>query len=404
MRQLGVLYRYELKKILKRKLIWVALFICMTLSVISVLSNLTGNYYVDGEIVDTHYHMFLVDSSYDRALSGREIGQKMLEEMTEAYGRIPKTAERYTLTEEYQTYARPYSAVFNLVRIWSGMDADDIMDWKANEEELYALKRATGEDCRKQLFLTEEEKAFWAEKETQINTPVIYSYHEGYADLMRKLKVIGMLMLLLSAVCLSGVFPEEHTRRTDQLILSGTWGKSDVYWAKILAGISVSVVASLLMAGLTAALVFGIYGTEGFQADFVLFPSRNMYSYPLTMGQACLIAYGMLFVTAILFSLFVMILSELLHSSIATLSVAAGVIVAGMVCSIPPQYRVLAQLWNWLPMTVLDSWNIFDIRLLTIFGHGFVSWQILPVIYLLCSIGLVLAGRYVYRGYQVSGR
>ena len=69
MKQFGILYRYELKKIIKKKLLWVTFFICMALTAVSVLSNLMGSYYVDGEIVDTHYHMFLVDSAYSRTLS-----------------------------------------------------------------------------------------------------------------------------------------------------------------------------------------------------------------------------------------------------------------------------------------------------------------------------------------------
>lgn len=414
MKQLGVLYRYELKKIIKRKLVWVTLFICMAVTAVSVFSNLTGSYYVDGEIVDTHYHMFLVDSGYSRNLSGRKIDQELLTEVMEAYGKIPPTADRYSLTEEYQTYARPYSAIFNTIRWWSDMDTEELMGrktdegevtgWKADEEELYDLKAAACEEYCEQLFLTDKEKAFWAEKEAQTDMPITYFYHDGYSDLMRKVEVVGMLMLLLTAVCLSGVFPEEHMRRTDQLMLSSVWGKNDVYWAKILAGISVSITASLLMTGFTAGLSLGIYGSEGFQAAFQLYPSNNLYSYPMTIGQACLIAYGMLLITAILASLFVMVLSELLHSSIATLSIFTGIIIAGMICNVPAQYRILAQIWNWLPMTILDSWNIFDLRLLTVFGHHFVSWQAVPVIYILCSIGLAAAGRYVYKGYQVSGR
>jgi ABC-type transport system involved in multi-copper enzyme maturation permease subunit len=404
MKQFGILYRYELKKIIKKKLLWVTFFICMALTAVSVLSNLMGSYYVDGEIVDTHYHMFLVDSAYSRTLSGRKIDQKLLEEMTEAYGKIPQAADRYTLTEEYQTYARPYSSVFNTVRWWSGMETEELMNWEADEEELYALKAAACKEYYEWLFLTDREKVFWAEKEAQTDKPVTYIYYEGYADLMRKIKVIGMLMLLLTAVCLSGVFPEEHMRRTDQLMLSSIFGKKDVYWAKILAGISVSVAVSALMTVLAAGLSLGIYGSEGFGAAFQLYPSNNLYSYPITMGQACLIAYGMLFIIAILASLFVMVLSELLHSSIAALSVSTGIIVAGIICSVPAQYRVLAQIWNWMPMTVLHSWNIFDLRLLTVFGHPFLAWQALPVIYILCSIGLAVIGKHFYKEYQVSGR
>ena len=45
------------------------------------------------------------------------------------------------------------------------------------------------------------------------------------------------------------------------------------------------------------------------------------YSYPLTAGQAILIIYGCVLVTTVIFSVFVMLLSEMLHSNIATLAI-----------------------------------------------------------------------------------
>ena len=72
------LYHYELKKIIQRKLVWVSLFICLGCIVMAKAGNLSGNYYVDGEVVDTHYHMFQVDSAYRRALSGRVVAQELL--------------------------------------------------------------------------------------------------------------------------------------------------------------------------------------------------------------------------------------------------------------------------------------------------------------------------------------
>ena len=66
-----------------------------------------GSHYVDNEKADSKYHIFLADREYNRQLSGREIDQALLEEMSDAYDRIPSSAERYTLTEEYQKYASP---------------------------------------------------------------------------------------------------------------------------------------------------------------------------------------------------------------------------------------------------------------------------------------------------------
>lgn len=107
MNNFGTLFNYEIKKLLKRKILWITLLICLIITGFSVVGSLTGTYYVDGVKADTHYNMFFTDLAYQKALDGREIGQTLLEEMSRAYGMIPPTAERYTTTEEYQKYARP---------------------------------------------------------------------------------------------------------------------------------------------------------------------------------------------------------------------------------------------------------------------------------------------------------
>lgn len=403
MNNLGTLYRYELKKMSNRKLLWIALvlsILCITVTVLA--SQFLGTYYVDGKAVDTHYHMFLVDKEYRENLSGRAIDQELLQEMSEGYGQIPFGVERYTLTEEYQTYARPYSDIFNIVRAWTGMDASSVMNWEPDEEALYAARRNRLEKHWQSQFLSDTEKEFWCEKEEQIEVPMTYYYHEGYSRALNTFLTVGVLMQLLVAICLASVFTEEHTRRTDQLMLSSVNGKSVVYWAKILAGITVSAACSTLMTGLTLCLSLIAFGSAGFNTAIqIAFAS---YSYPLTLGQACLIAYGILVITSILAGVFVMVLSELIRSNIAALAISTALILLGNFVNIPEAYRILGQIWDYLPMAFLSTWNVYDTRLITIFEQCFVSWQIVPVMYILCSIVLAIGGKYVYQRYQVSGR
>ena len=80
--------------------------------------------------------------------------------------------------------------------------------------------------------------------------------------------IVGVLMLLFAAICLSYIFADEHIRRTDQLVFSSVGGKAPVYWAKILAGVTVSVVAATIMTLMTVSLNLGYYGAEGFRMPF----------------------------------------------------------------------------------------------------------------------------------------
>lgn len=397
------LYQYELKKILNRKLVWITLLICIGCIVMIAAFELSGNYYVDGEVFDTHYHMFQVDSAYRRALSGRVIGQELLEEMMEAYGKIPITEGRYIVTEEYQKYARPYSDIFNLV--WDLKRGNPLYDgWNADEQDLYDSRARWQEETRTSLFLSEAEKEFWREKEAQIDKPFTYFYHEGYGAILSDFETVGILMLLLTAVCLSGVFPDEHVRRTDQMILSSAKGKYMVYWAKLSAGISVSFICAAVMGvvAVTAALV--IYGAEGFRTAVQMYRSLDDYSYPLSIGQACIIAYGIFLLTAVLMGVLVMVWSELLRGSIATLALSTGVIIAGQMIRIPNQYRLAAQIWQSLPMSFLSRSGLFSQRLVVVGGHCFTVWQVVPILYVLCGVAVAVGGLRIYRRYQVSGR
>lgn len=355
MNNFGTLYCYEVKKILSRKLTWTAFLVCFFCIALTATVDLIGKYYVDGEVADTHYHMFRVDQEYLRALSGRKLDQKLLEEMSAAYRKIPVSEERYTLTEEYQTYARPYSAVFQLVRLWTQQKGiDEIREWEPDEEALYAARAENLEKEWQALRLSDAEKAFWREKEARTEIPVTYLYHDGY----RKIAIHGMNTI----------------------------------------GILV------LLSAFMACIVFTVYGAEGFHASLQLCAYMWASSHALTIGQACLIAYTVLILTAAFVSVMVMVLSEILHHNIATLAVCVGLIMAGIFVQVPYQYRVFAQIWDWLPLRFLNLQNIFDIRLFSVFGHCLVSWKVVPVLYVLAGAAAAFAGKIFYRNYQVSGR
>ncbi len=402
MHNLWTIYKYEIKKVTRKRLFWSTSFLCIIFIVITVFAGLIGTYYVDGKPIESNYNAFRKDQAYRKNLSGRYIDEILLKETVAAYCHVPTNALRYTLTEEYETFARPYSDIFNLIRSWTGMNLSSIQNWNVNEMALYKAREQLLESNWKEIPLTETEKEFWRNKERQIDTPLIYYYHESYENILNCFLTVGVLLLLFIAICLSNLFADEHIRKTDQLILSSIHGTKTAYWAKILAGVTVSVVTATLMTLITIGLNLIIYGIEGFGMPFQ--SCFSTYSYPITIGQACLIAYGILIVASILVAIFVMVISELFHSGIVALSITTGLIILGNIISIPTQYRIIAQIWDWSPMAYLSTWNIFDSRMLTIFGQCFTSWQSVPIIYILLSILLSVAGKYIYQRYQIPGR
>ena len=282
------------------------------------------------------------------------------------------------------------------------MDKQAIVQWIPDEAALYAAMMDRFEESAINNHLTEEEAAYWRGKADTLTTPIVYQFHEAYRCILEIFLTVGFMMLLYAAIALSSSFPDEHAHRTDQLGLCTANGKRRLYWVKLLSGITVGCVGALLMALLTWVLSLRVYGSEGFDAAIQLFYTG--YAGNITIGQACLVAYGCLIVTAIFISVFVMLLSELFSSSIAAMSVTTGMILAGMIIQIPAQYRILGQIWDYLPTCFLSMWNTFDLRLVSLFGTHFTSYQIVPLIYVVVASLLAFLGSRIYCRRQISGR
>lgn len=407
MKNLATLYQFEMGKILRRKMVWITVGISLFLIMGSLALDSLGNYYVDGVKMDTNFHMNQIFKADQLRLDGRLIDQQLLEEMADGYGKIPEDAinggRHYIGTEEYQTYARPYSAIFNFARSAGGMNISEAMVWEADEQDLYQRRERQIEEGWESSFLTEKEKDFWRKQEKKLEWPIIFRFKEGYWFLLDSTYTVGILLLLAVSICLAKVFSEEHSRKTDQLILSSKYGREPVYLAKLLAGISFTAGTLLLIFGLSVLEVYFLYGLEGFGASFQLIMPE--FSYPLTVGSSVLITFGMIILAAVLTGIFVMLLSEMFRSSMGTLALTVGLIIFSMfVSSMPERYRILSQAWSYLPSNFIAVWNIFDCRTVPVLGKVLVSWQAVPVLYLILGGVLALIGKRRYVNYQVSGR
>ncbi len=404
MNQFMTLYYYECKKIMKKKIVGISFAICVAAIIFSMCVPLMGTYYLNGDSIGSNYQLFLTDKQYSLALDGQEIDQELLEETIAAYRKIPEDKrENYTITEEYQKYARPYSAVFRIIRDMTGMSKQEAMsEWQPNEHDLYTKWEIQTDTLRNEMGLSEGEKEYWRDQESKIQTPMIYREHEAYYMLFSTFQTVGVLVLMLVPISLSSIFYDEHARRTDQMILCCSLGKLKLYGVKISAGISFAIVSTIILFLLAVLFAIGLYGPEGFHGTFQLIYRHS--SDAITCGQAIFIAYGCMLITAIFISIFTMVLSELLRSNLATLAVSTGLLIVTMMVYIPEEYRLVSQIWDWLPWDFLAPWSVFGQYTVSVFGIYFAPWQAVPVIYLIASILVVLIGKPLYKRYQISGR
>lgn len=394
------LYLYEIKKILMRKTVWITTGIMLAATIFVVVSRLAGNYYVDGNVVDSNYNMFVTDRAYERELSGRAIDDVLLGEMQEAYAKVPEVAN-YTLTEEYQQYARKYSSIRNFAKNILGRTDKEKLLLSISGEDLYAEREKLLMQDWRMYMLSDGEIAYWQEKEQEIEKPLAYAYKDGWERSVTYMYSMNMVLWLLIAVSLSPVFADEHGRRTDQLILCSRYGKKPLYMAKLAAGISFAIAEVLVFGIIFVLLTFSIYGTDGFSAPVQLI---YLTSHPMTMGELAVLMYGLLMVAVVLYSIMVMVISEISKSNVATIGFMVMFLIISLFGNIPEQYRVIGQLFDMLPMVLVTTWGILDMRLTPVPGGYLTLWQTALILYLTVMVVLSFIGKRCYTRCQIKGR
>ena len=85
----GTLYKYELKKIVCKKLFIIMAILVFALTVFSPFSNLIGNYIEDGVTIESNLSYYKETQAGVKALSGRKIDIDLMKETIEAYKKVP---------------------------------------------------------------------------------------------------------------------------------------------------------------------------------------------------------------------------------------------------------------------------------------------------------------------------
>lgn len=408
-----ILIGFEVKKILGRKSTLVAFFILFALHVVFVcISGNLGSTYVDGKVYETHYERNIINRANGIALSGRKIDEELLSEMAEAYQKVDRSTTEYMWTDIYKNEVRKYSDVEECLKwmgLWGNLLSKVVAENRVDAtivEKMETVRTEMQQQVYNSYELSEQEIAFWEKRDGEIESPLTYEYAAFYESLLggQGIYMICMLLTFFIAISMVSVFAEEHSRKTDQLILCARFGRDKLYMAKIIAGSLVVFGINLLF--LVTAVVGKIfsYGSEGFETAIQLL---GVYGYPyaLSAGEVVMIEVGLLVLSSIMVAIFAMVVAEVTRSSVGAMAIVTGGLFMARTISIPPTWGVLSQLWNYIPINMLKvDEGLTDVRLVSIFNIHLTTWQFAPVLYVVLAAVIVWGGSRVYKNYQVSGR
>lgn len=419
MSQLGILYQYEMKKILKRKMTWIAfvgavgimLFACFEV----LLDNYNSTSAQTGESVRySAYDRVRERGEWAERLDGRLIDDALLQEMQTAYAAVQSRetlSENGSTTEMISIFSgdddaereklaeqrRQYEAVYDYVRQVVGNVKVHTVDAAA----FYGERRQVIQDYESAQYLTEGEKEYWRGHETQ--TPYPFYWDQGPMIMLACIKTLLALLALVIGMVFSGIFADEHMRKTDQLALCSRHGRGMLYRAKLLAAVTLGGAATFIVGGITLASFGILYGyRKNWNAPLQMHLETSPFA--LTMGEAIVIMLILLLLSAALHSVLTLVLSVWTKSSVATMSLMTAYILGTMLFDVPERLRVLSQCLSLLPTKLVRGSAFCDMRLVGGAGHYLTNWQAGMLLYPLLLIVLALLGGMLYRRWQISGR
>lgn len=337
------IYKAEIKKIIAKKSVWVALAIAIAFAMLMSATNISAEGHI-GYIKDSKEAL--------SELNGKPIDDSFLKDFqNEVNAELKANPDRYEKLMAYDPGAAfmngaqaigkssLFDFIYNVVR-------DRALVESVTADTFYEKMRESIISDGMELGASDDEINIWLEEFDGMEKPMNYYHADGYYNISDLLFFIGWVLFLNISVALSGVFADEKTCKTDAIILSTKKGRTQVCFAKTAAGITVSLLQAAVIIGTLSGILLAIFGTEG-KAGVIqnIIPSspRN-----ITVGQMFGFLILLAVITTVLFALANMFLSQVTHSSVATMAIQVAILLAGLF-NLPKSLGIITKLWQLRP-------------------------------------------------------
>lgn len=261
---MGTLVKFELKKLLSKKMNIIVIIVCLFL--IILLFSMTGK---DFTTTDKNGNSYKGTQAIDirkeqiKEISGNLTNKRIVEEIqklqelrndennlvTNSYGELDFSPKIYN---EYLN--NRLNLLTNINRVYADYNASYITElFNINldeQKDFYETRQQRIEEKLNQNYngktYSNQEKQYWLEKSKNIETPFEYDFYYGYSNLYStyEMLIIGIIAI---CICLAPVFDGEYQSGTDKILLTTKYGKSK--------GITAKIIASYIF----ATVVFTIY-------------------------------------------------------------------------------------------------------------------------------------------------
>lgn len=389
---MGSLIKFELKKILSRRVMQISLGVILAFTCYIVVFNITSQYSLNPNTVNEEFEgteaIAQMKANAD-ALAGPITNEKATETLR-AYkvfidpeGEIidkyrPDRATSGTpgpnVSEYWKFHATHYAYITLLTRPWmNGFEMPSTVAARINTSQtldLYGQVRAKIasqlDDSQGVFSYSEAEKVFWMNKAENVTTPVVYGYAGGWKDFFDLAQFLIFALIAVVIAC-AGVFNVEYREKTDAVLLSTRYGKSRLGKAKIAAAFIVSSVIYWFFALFLLVVPLIFFGADGGDLQIQRWSLLNTYNMSLSGASLanCFIGYlAMLGLLGI-----VLALSARVRSSMGILALGVAIVILPVFIS-NLHNDIANHVLFLFPYLALDPTNLF----------GMVSYAIGPLV------------------------
>lgn len=370
MKSLGILFGYEMKKLWKRPMTWIAVLVFSTGFVYYApipLYHFDFTYSVtlaDGRTISrevTAAEQDRIAIEAPRLLSGQVIDEAFFQRALDALsGTVDSTELGQITTPNNDFVITGPDAYFYLVdpTYYGAYHLLSVKDSYLHRLDMFRenMEHPWGN------YLTEEEICYWERVEEQIQQPFIYEPTDAPNRLFDVLGTMGIFIPVLVALCVCDLFSQERRARTYSQIFTSRQGRKCLFLAKILAGGVTSMLAAVIAVGAVVISSLIRYGAWGWGAAIQLCRYMLSCSFPITAWQGILIQTGMILVYALLCGALISVVSLWSGSGVAALAVGAA-LVGGQMLLVQMQSVLdaflrlpfVTEALNYLPMGLVSA-------------------------------------------------
>lgn len=398
MRQIWYLTGLEYKKLWKKKLTWISTGGLFLLMLASAILSMCGQKYYEGIPIGSSREWDLKERAALKEKEGvideaflAEAEQSVKDFWAELNAREGNEPDAAWYKENYEKRELPYNTLLGSISLFGRRsDTDFSQYYELYEDYLrgYYEDDLFGEDMEDFVAMSKR------------NQPFNYGWMRGYDIFIGNQSVWGAFTCLVIVICLAGMFAGETSAKMDALMLSARYGKNKILAAKLLTGISFSILFAAA-ANLISFLLTGlVYGFEG--ADIAAQMCFPFIAWNVTMGETAVIMTGSVILAAVLTAALTMLLSARMKSSSPVLIVMFVFLFAPFFFGVSSELRVLKFLFDLLPTKLMYSYGSFNEWIFRM-GNTFVTeWQYAYPVYLFLTGILSWAAYQSYRRHQVG--